>query len=164
MATSLDLYAMAQKATWKSQRGTLPFNGNSNDRRGFVRALGRAEMINGKTYEKVLQTHPEWKDNGFISGTYNVVIPAGATRFDAKGGFLANVTRSDGVWVSVSLKEGSRSHTLIRKKIDPAEGVVALRGTVPESLRGKRVNVVLHVGTGTKSSQDWFAWSSPVIR
>jgi hypothetical protein len=164
LPTSLDLYAMAKQAKWKSARGTLPFHGSASDNRGFVRDLRRAKMINGKVYDKVLQTHPEWKDNGYISGTYTAVIPGGATRFEAKGGFLAKVNKSDGVWASVSLKEGARSYNLVRKKIVPADGVVSLRGNVPESLRGKRVNIVLHVGTGTKSIQDWFAWVAPIIR
>lgn len=155
---------MARNAKWKSARGTLPFNGSSNDNRGFVRDLGSAKLINGRTYQKVLQTHPEWKDGGYISGSYDAVIPTGATKFEAKGAFLAKVTRSDGVRVSVMIKEGARSYNLFRKTINPGDGVVAISGTIPESLRGKRVTVVLNVNTGTKSTQDWFAWSGPVIR
>ena len=62
LPTSLDLYKMANSATWKSARGTLPFNGKSNDDRGFVRALGTTSLGGGKTFKNVLQTHPEWKD------------------------------------------------------------------------------------------------------
>jgi len=163
-ATSLDLYAMAKNATWKSQRGTLPFNGKTSDNRGFVRALGTTALSNGRAYEKVLQTHPEWKDGGFISGSYKVVIPSGATRFEAKVGFLPKVSRSDGVRVTVMLRQGGKTHTLIRKTISPGDGIVALRATVPEGLRGKEVAIVLNVKTGKSSTQDWFVWSEPIIK
>jgi hypothetical protein len=163
-AKSLDLYAAAEKATWTSQAGTLPFNGPKNDKRGFVRDLGASDLIDGKSYDKVLWTHPEWKDGGFIRGSYDVTIPPSATTFEAKVGFLANVTRSDGVQCSVLIRHGPRSYNLIRKTVRPSDGVVSIQGKIPEALLGQKVTVVLSASTGGTSTQDWFAWSAPVIR
>jgi hypothetical protein len=164
MYTSVDLYKIAQDATWKSGRGTLPFNGKDSDDRGFVRALGTAALASGRSYNKVLQTHPERKDSGYISGTYTVVVPPAATHFEAHAGFLPKVTKSDGVRVSVYLRHGSRGRMLVREAIHPDDGVVALRGPIPKEFRGKEVSLMLRVDSGAKSTQDWFAWSAPMIK
>lgn len=164
MATSLDLYAMAKAATWSSRAGTLPYNGSTKDKRGSVRPLGSNELINGRSYDKVLWTHPEWKDDGYIRGSYELTIPPSAKTFEAKVGFLPNVKNSDGVQFSVLIRHGPRSYNLIRKTVRPADGVVSVREAIPESVRGQRVKVELWTKTGGTSTQDWFAWSSPTIK
>jgi hypothetical protein len=161
--TSVDLYAMAAKAKWSSSKGTLPFNGSSNDNRGFVRALGTATMLDGKKYPKVLQTHPAWTDNGTISGAYAGTIPSSATRFTAKAGFLEGVTRSDGVRVTVEVSKGNSRTTIVDRTIAAKPGVVTLSGAIPEGLRGQAVVLTLNVHANGTSTQDWFAWIEPVV-
>ncbi len=161
--TSVDLYGMAAKAKWRSSNGTLPFNGSSNDSRGFVRALGTATMLDGKKYPKVLQTHPAWTDNGTISGAYAGTIPSSATRFTAKAGFLEGVTRSDGVRVTVEVSKGNFRTTIVDRTIAAKPGVVTLSGAIPEGLRGQAVVLTLNVHANGTSTQDWFAWIEPVV-
>jgi hypothetical protein len=161
---TVDLYASAPKATWKSDRGSLPFNGSTNDDRGFVRQLGSARLIDGKTYKNVLQTHPAWIDGGHISGSYSVTIPPKAVRFEAKAGFLAGVDRSDGVRATVRLAKGSRGTTLAERVVHPKHGVVSISGEIPESARGQQINLVLSVQAAGTSTQDWFVWVEPVVR
>jgi len=164
LATSVDLYATAGKATWESQAGRLPYNGSTNDKRGFVRPLGTSELIDGRSHDKVLWTHPEWKDGGYIKGSFDVTIPPNATTFEADVGFLPKVTRSDGVQFSVLIRHGPRSYNLIRRTVRPSDGVISARGQVPEAVRGQKVTVELWASSGGTSAQDWFAWSAPVIR
>ncbi|HSL17293.1 MAG TPA: hypothetical protein VLB51_05240 [Methylomirabilota bacterium] len=164
LGTTVDLYTAAAKAEWRSNRGSLPFNGPTNDQRGFVRQLGTARMVDGKSYKDVLETHPAWVDDGTISGTYRVTVPAGATRFEATVGFLHGVTRSDGVTATVVLKQGSKGTTVARRRVLPKEGLVTISGDIPVAVRGKEVTLVLTVDAEGTSAQDWFAWVAPVIR
>jgi len=162
--TSVDLYALAPKAKWSSSKGTLPFNGSTNDNRGFVRALGTATMLDGKKYTKVLQTHPTWTDNGTISGAFAGTIPAGASHFMAKVGFLKGVTKSNGVRVTVQIQKGNSRVTIVNRTIAAKPGMVTVNGTIPEALRGQKVVLTLTAHANGKSTQDWFAWVAPEVK
>jgi hypothetical protein len=57
----------------------LTFPGSGDDHDGFARYMTTVKLNDGHTYDKVLETHPMWVDNGFISGKYSdVSIPGGA--------------------------------------------------------------------------------------
>lgn len=161
---AIDLYAAAAKASWRSSRGELPFGGSADDERGCVRALGTSRMIDGKGYANVLQTHPAWTERGRISGSYQVTLPSTATRFEARCGFLAGVTRSDGVTATVRLIQGNRGTTVVERVVEPRHGVVELSGAIPQALRGRQATLELAVQAGASSEQDWFAWVAPVVR
>ena len=63
-----DFVGRASQAGWRSGAGALPFPGSDTDSRGF--ALYRIDAIleDGSQWQKVLQTHPQWVDNGYIQG------------------------------------------------------------------------------------------------
>jgi hypothetical protein len=164
MLTSLDLYSLAPNATWASTAGQLSFGGATNDNRGFARRLSQAAMSDGATYQKVLQTHPPWVSGGTITGKFQVRLPAAATRFSAKIGFLNGATQSDGVNAKVSLKGAKGIKDLAVRRIMPNQGVVAFNATIPEDWRNQDVTVLLIVQAGQTSAQDWFAWIAPTIQ
>ena len=162
---TVDLYSAAAQATWTSDKGRLPFNGETGDSRGYVRALGEAKLSDGNAHEKVLQTHPAFQDNGHISGAFAVTIPKGATVFEAGAGFLPNVSKSDGVRVTVRIgRTSADSATVVSKVVRPADGVVKIRGGIPAEMQGKEGVLTLDVQAGPTSTQDWFVWAEPVIR
>jgi hypothetical protein len=163
-STSVDLYALAPKATWRSSRGALSFNDSNQDNRGFVRALGAATMLDGKKYQKVLQTHPTWTDDGSISGAFTGTIPASASQFTARGGFLKGVTRSNGVRVTVQIQKGNRRVTIVERTIAAKPETVTISGPIPKEFRGQRATLTLTVHANGKSTQDWFAWVAPEVR
>jgi hypothetical protein len=161
----VDLYSAAAKATWTSDKGRLPFNGETGDSRGYVRALGQTKLNDGQELDKVLQTHPAFQDNGHVSGAFAVTIPKGATVFEAGAGFLANVSKSDGVRVTVRLgRTSADSATVVSRVVRPADGVVKIRGGIPAEMQGKDGVLTLDVNAGPTSTQDWFVWAEPVIR
>jgi len=160
----LDLYTLASQARWTSTAGALPFNGPDTDSRGFVRALGHTTLIDGAAYDSVLMTHPNWAAGGYIRGSYELTIPAGATAFSAKVGFLPGATASDGVTVRATLREPGRIHGLATRSLMPGHGVVELSATIPETWRGKVVTLDLRVEAGTSPTQDWLVWVAPSIR
>jgi hypothetical protein len=164
-ADTVDLYSGAAQATWTSDRGRLAFNGETGDSRGYVRALGEAKLSDGNAHEKVLQTHPAFQDNGHISGAFAVTIPKGATVFEAGAGFLPNVSKSDGVKVTVRIgRTSADSATVVSRIVRPADGVVKIRGGIPAEIQGKDGVLTLDVQAGPTSTQDWFVWAEPVIR
>jgi len=148
----LDFYDLAPQAKWSGPSGPLPFNGSSEDSHGFVKPLGKRALSDGKSYDKVLQTHPAWVPDGFITSSYSVTIPANAKEFTSKLGFLPGVTQSDGVVASVIIGINKIATRVVR----PADGVGELKAAIPEEWRGKKV--VLHLMTATRatSTQDWF--------
>jgi len=160
----VDLYGLASQASWSSTAGALPFNGPDNDSRGFVRALGRARLIDGATYDSVLETHPSWIAYGSIQGSYQLTIPASATRFVSKVGLLEGATSSDGVVVKVVLRGAGAIHMVATRQIRPSDGVVELSGNLPESWRGRPVTLELRVGAGVSAQQDWLTWVAPALR
>jgi hypothetical protein len=159
----VDLYGLASQAGWSSTAGALPFNGPATDSRGFVRPLGRAKLIDGATYDSVLETHPSWIAYGFIQGSYQLTIPAAATRFVSRIGLLAGATSSDGVTVKVVLRGAGAIYMVATRQIRPSDGVVEISGTIPESWRGRPVSLELRVAAGASAQQDWLAWVAPAV-
>jgi hypothetical protein len=163
-ATSVDLYATASHARWASHEGSLPWNGGPGDRRGYVRDLGTEKLADGRSYAKVLQTHPAFIDSGHITGSYSIKIPSSATRFESKVGFLPGASASDGVVATVDLRGGPGMKTVVTRRITPSQGVTTLSGEIPKEWRGKDVTLRLYVRTYQHSKQDWFVWIAPKIR
>ena len=164
MVSSLDLYSLASKATWASTAGPLTFGGATNDNRGFARGLNQAVMTDGATYQRVLQTHPPWVASGTITGKFQVHLPASASRFSAKIGFLKGATSSDGVNAKVSLKGAKGIKDLAVRRHHPNQGVVAFTANIPADWRDQDVTVLLIVQAGQTSTQDWFTWIAPTIQ
>jgi hypothetical protein len=162
--SALDLYAMAPQARWTSTAGALPFNGSDSDSGGCVRALGQTTLADGTAHDAVLLTHPSLTAGGHVAGSYELTIPAGATVFSAKVGFLPGATASDGVTVRATLREPGRIFRLAAYYLVPADGVVDLSGTIPESWRGRAVTLELRVDAGPSSTQDLLVWVAPAIR
>jgi hypothetical protein len=161
---TVDLYGIASQARWSSTAGALPFNGPDNDPRGFVRPLGRARLIDGATYDSVLETHPSWIAYGSIQGSYQLTIPTSATQFVAKVGLLDGARSSDGVVVKVTLRGAGAIQGVATRQVRPSDGVVELSGAIPESWRGRPVTLDLRVEAGASAQQDWFTWVAPAIR
>lgn len=59
--------------TWTSNAGVLPCPGPQDDNRGFaVVQTGCYEFTDNNGYCDFLETHPQWVDNGWIRGVYNL--------------------------------------------------------------------------------------------
>lgn len=147
----------ADKAVWDSSAGRLKFPGSSSDSKGFALLLSNPVMEDNLKYPKVLETHPEWKSNGWIKGTYpDIVVPERAI-ISLKMGFLKDATKTDGVSFKiyfdftgkpVKLFEKSKTYS---QKLDNA--------TIDLSqYKGKKGSFILEVSAGKSSTQDWACW------
>ncbi|MEW5807309.1 MAG: hypothetical protein AB1756_08200 [Acidobacteriota bacterium] len=162
-----DFLQKAPLAKWKRNlalQETLPFNAPTNDNRGFARFESNVVLEDGKTYARVLQMHPEWKNGGRIYGDFDgVTIPANA-RLVAKVGFLKGATASDGVEFQAFM-------------IDPATGMgtkLVIKETKHDGhldeitvdltpFAGKTQTIRLAIFAKNTSTQDWAVLSEAKI-
>ena len=166
-AVVYDFVQKAPQAVWNrhgATDGALPWNGPDSDSRGFARHLANVALENGKTFALVLETHPEWKKNGAISGTYaNVAVPAGA-RFTALVGFLKGAAASDGATFEVHVYEpGARGVNVLAAKAVRADGVLDELSADLGPYAGKTVTFRLKVSAGETATQDWAVWASAAV-
>ena len=166
-AVVYDFVQKAPEAKWArslSSPGGLPWNGADNDNRGFARHLTKVNLENGKSYDLVLETHPEWKSGGMIYGVYaNVPIPANA-KFSATVGFLTGATASDGVTFEVHVFDPTTGAIrLIAAKAARADGVLDELSADLGAYAGKTVTFRLQVAAGETARQDWAVWASAAV-
>jgi len=116
-AEEIDLIAKASSAVWiNSDRATLPF-GVDRQAAGTVKYMNNVRMEDGKTYERVLFTHPQWKRQGTLAGTfYNITIPKDGGKLIIAGGLLQDTSGSDGVaFLAYFYPTGIRAKVISRK-------------------------------------------------
>ncbi|MFP3869532.1 MAG: hypothetical protein ACLFVT_01450 [Syntrophobacteria bacterium] len=159
IVSSYDFYEKAESATWRSRAGALPFPGENNDRRGFVRRINRGRINPDNAAVNLLQTHPEWKQGGWIAGMYPATVLGENLRFRAVAGFLKGSRSPDGVTFMVQVYENGRYHRILRHKVSPAR-YVNLEGDL-SAWAGKEVRLILRVDAGNSSAQDWAVWVKP---
>ncbi len=163
----LDFYDEAPHAAWyNSNNEQLPFPGSGGDSRGFARYADGYVLEDGHAYSRVLETHPQWIDNGSIIGHYpKVTVPAGA-HFRAKIGFIAMPDGSCGV--------GDVTFRFYALRVNhPPQMLASWQKSCNGSLmavdvdlsawQGYEASFSLSVYAGASSAQDWAVWVQPVI-
>lgn len=85
----LDLIEEAPRAVWLSGAGRLPFGGSRNDPRGFaIHPWPRLYLEDGSTPERTLETHPRWRDDGWIRGEFPLAGLDPSAVLTARYGFI----------------------------------------------------------------------------
>ncbi len=162
----LDLYADAADAQWVSGAGVLPFDGADNDPRGFVKPRPGALLEDGSTPAQVLETHPEWVDDGGISGRYPPFTIVDGHHFQAQIGFLALADGGCGagdVIFQVNYRdEGGTLHPLGQWH-ETCDGTLHFVDLDLSPLAGQQIQLVLAVMANGSSAQDWAVWVQPRV-
>ncbi|HPO28571.1 MAG TPA: CARDB domain-containing protein [Caldisericia bacterium] len=161
--TFYDFVSSADKAVWESGAGRLKFPGSSSDSKGFAILLSNPVMEDNSKYPKVLETHPEWKSDGWIKGTYpDIVVPEKAI-ISLKLGFLKNATQTDGITFRIYFNFAGKPVKIFEKsktysqKLDDA--------TIDLSqYKGKKGGFILEVRAGKSSTQDWACWVTATLK
>lgn len=154
-----DLYSEAAKAQWRSGAGVLPWSGGTGDARGFVRPLAQGKLHTGNAAVQLLQTHPQWVDNGHIAGFYPAVVLAPGVHFKTVIGFLQGAGASDGATFTVQVYENGRYQRVFRRTIRSDR--YANVDVDLSRWAGKKINLILRVDSGSSSTQDWAVWVKP---
>lgn len=174
-AEEVDLIARAAAAKW--QNGDLQFLrfGLDGQASGTAKYLQGATLEDGKTYEKVLFTHPQWKKNGSVLGLFhNIRIPDKGGKIIAAGGFLQEAKGTDGVNFSVQfvLNEAvltGRTRVPAKDRIYLGSFFAKPDGKIDkmeldlERAAGKTGIVVLQVEARNSPDSDWAVWTEAKI-
>ena len=109
-AQEIDFIERASQAKWGTTTGdTLTFGADGRER-GTVRYDRDQVLEDGKRYQRVLFTHPQWKRYGNILGTFsNITIPEKGGKLLIAGGLLQGAQASDGVKFSVHFSPSTDS-------------------------------------------------------
>jgi len=162
-SVAYDFVEQATSATWQNGVNTnLGFGIAQND--GFARYHTNQMLDDGNIYPKVLETHPQWVNNGSIRGTYpTMTVPAGA-KFTAKVGFLDGATATDGVLFRLTWREsGSPITVSLGGKSVTYGGALDSFEVDLSPYAGKTGQFGLKVEAGPSSGQDWAAWAEAQI-
>jgi len=136
----------------------LPFPGATNDSRGFATYQYNIKLSDGNTYAKVLETHPQWINNGWISGKYSgVYVPPGA-RLRIKIGLINGATAGNADFHLGKLG----AVATITRVVTYADGVQVVEADL-SAYAGQTIDFVLGVNAGSSSAQDWAAWAEAQI-
>jgi hypothetical protein len=157
-----DFVGQAPTAYWWTKVGSsfvdLPFPGALNDSNGFATYRDNIKLSDGNTYTRVLETHPQWVDNGWISGKYTgVYVPPGA-KLRIKVGLIQGATAGDVVFNIGKLGDPATINT----NLFYASGVRTLEADL-SAYAGQTIDFVLNVSANGSSAQDWAAWAEAQI-
>ncbi len=161
----LPRYDLASKycdAEWRSAAGVLACPGSTGDNTGFVVRKDNPTLQDGVALSGVaLETHPQWTDDGVISGKYPPFTIESGDHFKAKIGCL---TGGGGCNVEMQLnyRDGGGLHNLAKWNMaygDPPKDVdVDL-----SALNGQSIQIALAVTAKGSAGQDWAIWYWPRI-
>ena len=162
VATFYDFVANAGSASWSSGAGALPWPGTLDDPKGFALYRAQIKLEDNQVYGKVLETHPQWVDTGWIQGIYpQLTVPSNA-KLNIKVGFISGATASDGVIFRVIFRQGQTSQTLIEQR-SYYDGHLDAVSYDLSPIAGKTGNFILYVNALKGSGQDWAIWTSATI-
>ncbi len=160
-----DFYDEAPSAEWISGAGTLSFGGPDTDPDGFAMYKDGADLEDGSSPGGVIETHPQWVDNGVITGKFPSYTVEAGDHFKAKIGFIALGDGSCGVGnvkYQFNYKKGGTLYPLGSWN-ETCDGSLTALNIDLSSLAGETVRFVFAVQANGPASQDWAVWVNPRI-
>jgi len=158
-----DFTTNACSAVWRSEAGTLPCPGATDDAEGFVIKVDAPQLENGDTKDKPgLWTHPQWIENGAISGRYPAYIVQNGDRFRATLACLYNANTCN-VRFQLNYRADGGELKNFGQWDQAYEGNIQNLDLDLSSLAGKSVEFVLAVVANGAPDQDWAFWWQPRI-
>ncbi len=160
MVSEINLLVEAPRAVWLSGAGRLLFGGTINDPQGFAIYPEPFYLEDDSTEKIVLETHPRWKDDGWIRGEFYIPRIEKGQHFLTKIGFIKPIgePHTNGVTIriifnGITMYESIKLYTKKLSDID-----------VDLSKFDKQSGIfILEVGTNGDSTQDWLVWINPRI-
>lgn len=161
--TVYDFTANACDAEWRSDAGVLDCPGGDADSQGFVIVVDDPMLENGDTMPKPgLWTHPEWKENGVISGRFPAFDVEAGDRFRATIGCLYDAPACS-VRFQLNYRADGGALTPFGQWNQDYNGTLQNLDLDLSPLAGKSVEFVLAVLAGPAADQDWAIWYQPRI-
>ena len=166
-----DFAANAPDAVWSSSSTDsaygLTFGGMTNDERGFACYRTNIRMEDGVCYDRVLETHPMWVDDGDIAGEYLIgheIRPG--EHFYARVGFLETPSPGAGdvYFVFRFRPEGMGWESFQVHDIYDGE-IITTDMAFDREYFSENADFMLQVKANGSWQQDWAAWvEAKIIR
>lgn len=158
-----DFVAQYCSAVWRSEAGTLTCPGAIDDAEGFVMKVDAPQLENGDTKAKPgLWTHPQWIDNGAISGRFPAYVVQNGDHFRATLACLYNANACN-VRFQLNYRADGGELKNFGQWDQVYDGSVQNLDLDLSPLAGKSVEFVLAVVTNGAADQDWAFWWQPRI-
>jgi hypothetical protein len=156
-----DFVEKAPTAYWwtiiSSSVVALPFPGATSDK-GYANYQYNIKLNDGNTYTRILQTHPQWVNNGFISGQYSgVYVPPGA-KLRIKVGLISGAAAGNVEFYIGKLGAVATISTVVAY----ADGVKVVEADL-SAYAGQTIDFLLGANANGSSAQDWAAWAEAQI-
>jgi hypothetical protein len=133
------------------------------DEEGFVIRLNSPKLETGSTEnEAALETHPQWVNNGVISGTFPEFDVKAGDRFRAVIGCLYNGGECN-VRFQLNYRADGGALANLGQWDQTYDGSIQNLNVDLSSLAGKSVEFTLAVLSNGSSGQDWAFWLQPRI-
>jgi hypothetical protein len=164
-SSGFDLHTRATDANWVSSAATLTFGGPDTDVNGFVMYRNNQKLEDGTSPAKVLEMHPQWVNDGKITGTYPAYVVVPGERFKARIGFLAlgdGTCGAGNVKFQLNYRE-SGVLTSLGEWQESCDGLLRAIDVDLSSLAGRTVQLVLVVLANGSHNQDWAVWVGPQV-
>jgi hypothetical protein len=165
VSSGFDLHTRASEAVWISGAGNLTFGGPDTNADGFVMYRNNQKLEDGSTPSKVLEMHPQWVNDGAITGRFPAYIVRTGEHFTAKIGFLASADGTCGagnVKFQFNYKESGTLKPL-GEWTETCNGALTSINVDLSSIVGKNVEFVLAVLANGSATQDWAVWVNPQV-
>ena len=165
-SSGYDFYSRAPSAVWISGAGTLTWGGPDSDADGFAMYKDGQKVEGGTTPSKVLETHPQFVDDGVISGRFPAYTVVTGEHFTAQIGFLAKADGTCGVGdaeFQLNYKEDGGSPISLASWTETCDGTLKPVDVNLTSIAGKTVEFILAIRANGTSAQDWAVWIRPQI-
>ncbi|MGB8984754.1 MAG: NBR1-Ig-like domain-containing protein [Anaerolineales bacterium] len=165
-SSGLDLHTKATDANWVGSGGSVSFGGPDTDTNGFAMYRNNQKLEDGSTPGKVLEIHPQWVNDGVMTGLYPAYTVVSGEHFRAKIGFLA---LSDGTCGTGNAKfQLNYKESGVLKPLgewtDTCDGSLKSIDVNLSTIAGKTVQFALAVLANGSPGQDWAVWVAPEVR
>lgn len=164
-SSGFDLYTRAPDASWVGSAGVVTFGGPDTDVNGFAMFRTGSQVEDRTTPSKVLEIHPQFVNNGSMTGLYPAYTVVPGEHFKAKIGFLAKADGTCGVG-NVKFQLNYKEAGVVKPL---GEWTKSCDGTLQDidvnlsSIAGKNVQFALAVLANGVADQDWAVWIRPEI-
>jgi hypothetical protein len=165
-SSGLDLHTRAADASWVGSAGVVTFGGPETNADGFAMYRNNQRLEDGSSPAKVLEIHPQFVNNGVMTGLFPTYTVVAGEHFKAKIGFLAKADGTCGVGnakFQLNYKEAGVIKPL-GEWTETCDGTMRDVDVDLSSIAGKNVQFALAVLANGPADDDWAVWVSPQIR
>ena len=164
-SSGFDMFTRARDASWVGSAGVVTFGGPDTDVNGFAMDRSGMKVENGTNPTKMLEIHPQFVNNGSMTGLYPAYTVVPGEHFKAKIGFLAKADGTCGVG-SVKFQLNYKEAGVVKPL---GEWTKSCDGTLKDidvdlsSIAGKNVQFALAVLANGVPDDDSAVWIRPEI-